>query len=267
MLQINSNYRRWILGGFTVLSIGTVFFLQPIPQNPHYHHFDDARTMLNIPHFWNVVSNAPFLLVGFIGLWLLLGKKVEFTPPFPPVAFFFIGIFLTGIGSAYYHWAPSNETLIWDRLPMTITFMSLLAAIISVCIHRKTGTFLLWIFLIIGIGTVLYWYVGEMRGKGDLRFYALVQFYPLLAIPMIVYLYPSNKLSRPALLKAILWYVLAKVFEKADGEVYQMGGLLSGHTLKHLASGAAVWQILLSIQYAKIIENPGKRKNPTAVIR
>jgi hypothetical protein len=33
-----------------------------------------------------------------------------------------------------------------------------------------------------GLGSVLWWHEGEVRGHGDLRPYALVQFYPLVAV-------------------------------------------------------------------------------------
>lgn len=39
-------------------------------------------------------------------------------------------------------------------------------------------------------------------------------------------------------------YALAKVCEAADHQIFSVGRLVSGHTLKHLASGAAGLWIL-----------------------
>lgn len=29
------------------------------------------------------------------------------------------------VGSTYYHWNPNDSTLVWDRLPMTLAFVSI----------------------------------------------------------------------------------------------------------------------------------------------
>jgi len=51
----------------------------------------------------------------------------------------FVGVFLTGIGSSYYHLYPDNRTLVWDRLPMTIAFMALFGAIVGEYISRRAA--------------------------------------------------------------------------------------------------------------------------------
>ena len=38
----------------------------PIQQPSGYHDLADQRSILGIAHFWNVVSNAPFLVIGLI---------------------------------------------------------------------------------------------------------------------------------------------------------------------------------------------------------
>ena len=43
----------------------------------------------------------------------------------------FLGIALTGFGSSYYHWDPNDRTLFWDRLPMALSFMAILAIVIG----------------------------------------------------------------------------------------------------------------------------------------
>jgi hypothetical protein len=220
-----------------------MWMIPPIAQDPHYHHFADNRMLAGIENFWNVLSNLPFVSLGIAGIIKVLANKNKQGFPYYSYLFFFIGSLLTGLGSAYYHWSPSNNTLVWDRLPMTITFMSFLSAIVAERINFRTGVLTLFPLLLIGVASVLYWYIGELHHVGDLRFYAFVQFYPVLMIPMIVILYPDKNYSYRYLLFALLWYVMAKLLEHTDHEVYKVSFLLSGHTFKHLAAAVAVWQI------------------------
>ena len=109
--------------GLMLASIAELPLLPPIPQDQEYHHFADTRFVLGIPNFWNVVSNFPFLVVGAVGL---ARCRVDAT-----TTAMFIGIFLTGLGSSYYHWEPNDQTLFWDRLPMTVAFMAILAGAVA----------------------------------------------------------------------------------------------------------------------------------------
>src|SRR5215813_6215925 len=99
--------------GLTAVSLAGLLLLPLIPQDQNYHQFADQRTILGIPNFWNVVSNLPFLAVGASGL-----RRFRYSPA---TIVFFLGVFLTGIGSSYYHWDPKDDTLFWDRLPMTLS--------------------------------------------------------------------------------------------------------------------------------------------------
>ena len=118
-----------------VAALTTMIFIDPITQDQAYHQFADDRTILGIPNFWNVISNAALLFVGLIGF-----KKLN-VPEGTNYLYkiFFLGLILASFGSAYYHWAPENETLVWDRLPMTISFMSLFAIVICEFISVKIG--------------------------------------------------------------------------------------------------------------------------------
>ena len=102
---------------------------------------------------------------------------------------FFAGLLLTGFGSAYYHLEPNNERLVWDRLPLAGALMGLFAAVIAERIGVRAGLALLAPLVVVGLGSVLWWHGGEVRGHGDLRPYALVQFYPLVAVPLMLYLF------------------------------------------------------------------------------
>jgi hypothetical protein len=208
-----------------LLAVGAavLIYLGPIAQDETYHAFADRRAILGIPNFWNVVSNLPFAFVGAIGFARARGVASRLI---------FAGVFLTAFGSAYYHWAPDTPRLVWDRLPMTIVFMSLFAMVIS---ERFPGMkWMLIPLLTVGIASVLWWVIG-----GDLRPYVLVQFAPMLIIPVMLLIMPGA----PGLWWVILLYGLAKVAEAADAQIYSVLPL-SGHTLKHLLAAASTCFIL-----------------------
>ena len=243
--------RVWIIVGIGLAAIVTVLFLPPIPQDPAYHDFADRRPFLGIPNALNVLSNAPFVLVGALGLAFV--RRRAALEERTALLILFAGVGLTGFGSAYYHLAPGNVTLFWDRLPMTIVFMSLFAVIIAERISLTAGRRLLPILLLAGAGSVAYWLVGELSGAGDLRPYALVQFFPLVAIPLILLLFPPRYTRGADLIGALAWYALAKLFEALDAQIFAVGGVVSGHTLKHLASAGAMYWILRMVRTRRAI--------------
>jgi hypothetical protein len=190
---------------------------------------------------------------------------------------FFLGCSMTALGSTYYHWKPNNNRLIWDRLPMTLGFM----AIYSIVLHERLMLDLVdpsavmstpyafkismslikikqWIpFLpelvawlpvhltIIGLLSVVYW-----AKVDDLRPYLIVQFYPLLTIPVLLALFPARFTHSHLLLVALAWYALAKVVEVLDRPIFKWTlGLVSGHTLKHLISSLSMlWCVMYVVQ-------------------
>jgi hypothetical protein len=164
-----------------------------------------------------------------------------------PYLAFFIGVALVSAGSAYYHWAPSNDRLLWDRLPMSIAFMAFCSAIIADRIDAKAGN--VWLLpMLIGLGLVslVYWNWTESLGRGDLRFYGFVQFYPMIAIPAICLLFPEYRyLSGRCIALVAGWYALSKLLEHFDREVFDvLRHSVSGHTLKHLAAATAALVVL-----------------------
>ena len=160
-------------------SLVGLLLLPPITQDQNYHDFADQRTILGIPHFWNVVSNFPFIAVGVAGVWQFRRD--------PAIALLFLGILMTGFGSAYYHLDPNDRTLFWDRLPMAIGFMAILAMADRGTAGRKAGAILLWPLIAIGVFSILLW-----RWTGDLRLYGWVQFFPCLALPVLFLLFPPK---------------------------------------------------------------------------
>ena len=105
-----------ILFGITLLALLGIATLPAIAQEQDYHHFADQQTVLGIPNFWNVVSNIPFLIVGAMGINGVIRKNrlMLLTEISSLYLTFFLGIFLVGIGSGYYHLWPSNATLVFD---------------------------------------------------------------------------------------------------------------------------------------------------------
>lgn len=231
---------------FIVFAIIMVFaFVEPFPQPQSYHQFADTRTLLGIPNFWNVVSNTLFLVPGIAGLWILgSGDHPGIVPALNPAYHvLFAGVLLTAFGSAWFHLAPDNNTLFWDRLPMTVAFMSLVAIIVGEHISETLGRWLLWPLLLIGAISVIYWDYSEARNAGDLRLYGVVQFLPMLLIPIILLSYESVFDRTSFIWILFLLYALAKVCEQLDVVLYDMGGIISGHSIKHIC--AAVGPIVL----------------------
>jgi hypothetical protein len=240
----------------TGLALVVMLLSNPIPQDPAYHQFADTRIVMGIPNFWNVISNAPFLLVGLLGLHAMRSKELPGgLPELRPMYFtFFIGVACVAFGSGYYHWSPSNMTLVWDRLPMTVAFMAFFCAIIGERVDIKTGCRLLLPLACVGIGSVIYWYLGELHGAGDLRPYALVQFLPMLLIPIVLFMYPT-KLSPTVYLWGVLAaYAASKLAEFWDGEILQGLGGISGHSLKHLLAALGTYLFLLALQRRHVVE-------------
>lgn len=236
-----------LIGVSSILCVA-LFFIGRVPMGAGYHQFADQRTIFGIPNCLDVVSNIPFVLVGVWGLAALLGTRrtasfIEGRERIPYLVFF-AGVTLTGAGSFYYHLAPGNFRLLWDLLPMTFCFTSLLDAVIVERISVRAGLWMLPPLIVLGAVSVLYWYTTQLKGVGDLRFYLFVQFFPVLAISMVIALFPPQYTRTNDLLIAFLLYLLAKCFAFLDKPIYSLGGILSGHTLKHLAAGVACYWIL-----------------------
>ncbi|MFQ5655471.1 MAG: alkaline phytoceramidase [Planctomycetota bacterium] len=198
-----------------------------------------------------MISNLPLLLVALLGLRLLASTDARAThPAFIDArersffAVFFAGLALTALGSSWYHLAPTNDSLFWDRLPLTLVFMAFFTATIAERVSLRVGLALLPFALAAGLGSIVYWHLGERGGHGDLRAYAWVQFFPLVAIPLLVTLLPARYTRSSDLLWVVGWYALAKALEWQDAAIFRALGLVSGHTLKHLASAMACLQIL-----------------------
>jgi Ceramidase len=233
--RVKRNLPILVFSGLTAASLTGLLLLSPIAQDQGYHQFADERTIFGVPNFWNVVSNLPFLAVGAAGLRRFRDD--------PATVVFFLGVLLTGIGSSYYHWNPNDDTLFWDRLPMTLSFAAILALVVGERVNARAGAMLLWPALATGLFSLLLW-----RWTDDLRLYFWVQFFPGLAVILLFLLYPPKYTGAKYWIAAGALYVLAKVFEFTDEAIYSAGNVLSGHTLKHLAAAAACFAVLRYFQ-------------------
>ncbi len=231
--------RRLILLLAAVAGVAAAFWVDRIPQDPAYHRFADQNAWSGIPNFWNVATNLPFLIVGWFGFARrarleLAAQRVHYT-------LFCAGVALVGVGSAFYHWAPSNGALVWDRLPMTVAFMALFSAVIQDRVSERLGQALLWPLVVVGVASIVWWYRSELTGRGDLRPYAVVQFLPMLLIPLMLLMFKGRGLRGGWLWVSIAAYVLAKIVEIDDATIYGATGFLGGHAVKHLLAALAVW--------------------------
>jgi hypothetical protein len=237
------------------LAVGGLILLVhgPISQDAVYHRFADESVLEGVPHAGDVLSNVAFLLAGSAGLLYLARDRSRRGLADPrerrPYALFFFGILLTAFGSAWYHLAPDTDRLFWDRLPMAIAFMALFAAVLADRVSPALVSRLLWPLIALGAASVLYWRLTEQWGRGDLRPYALVQYYAIVAIALILLLYPARHTRSGMLWAAAGGYVLAKIFELCDEPVLRATGFVSGHTLKHITAGLAtgfiLWMLVL----------------------
>jgi hypothetical protein len=235
-----SNRLRYIIA-FTGLSIAAAILLPAMPQPIAYHDFADRRVGFGVENFLDVASNIGFLLAGIAGLFVVLRPRTQFAFEIErwPYGVFFLGLLLTAAGSAYYHLAPDNERLFWDRLPMTIAFMSLVAAQIVDRISVKAGVGLLLPMLLVGAASSIYWLATERAGAGNVVPYAVLQGYSVVILVVIALVQPSRYTRGSDIYWVFAAYVIAKLLELFDKELLALGNLVSGHTLKHLAAAAA----------------------------
>jgi len=224
------------------LSLAILLFLPPVFQDPNYHNFADRRALFGIPNFWNVASNAAFLAAAAFGIRGLRSRSA-FTESWERHAFgvLLAGAVMVAFGSAYYHLQPNSTTLFWDRLPMTLVFMSLFAATIGERVGLRIGRRCLLPLLALGVASVAYW-----RVTGDLRLYGIVQFYPMIAIPLLLILLSPRYTGSAGLFATIALYGIAKLLELFD---WQLAAIVStgGHPWKHLAAAASLLCYVITV--------------------
>lgn len=235
-----------------LLALGTALapwlaalLLPSFAQPQSYHDFADQRTLWGIPHAANVMSNVAFVAVGAWGLAAFVRGSMNFAAGSgarKAWLVMFVGVALTGFGSAYYHLAPADSTLVWDRLPMALGFAGVVAGTLSDRAPRLGGPVLIAVTAT-ALGSVAGWAVG-----GDLVPYLLMQASYVVAALLATALIGSPYTHGKWLIGAVALYAGAIVCEQLDVPIdAALGGWVSGHTLKHLLAAAAAWLIGLML--------------------
>jgi hypothetical protein len=226
-----SRSERWV--AVTLLGFAALWLMLPfIGQPPEYHDFADKRSFLGIPNAADVASNLAFALAGLYGAYgLWRGARTLRPAVRASLAVFFAGLFMTALGSAYYHWRPVDSTLVLDRLPMTVAFAGVFGAIAGERVSERGGYALLVVMLMAGIASVLYW----MR-TDDLSAYAVVQFGGMAGLLALLIATRPGPEALPWWW-LIGWYGVSKALELADIDIWHAShGLVAGHLLKHVAA-------------------------------
>ncbi|MBE1161646.1 alkaline phytoceramidase [Dyella acidiphila] len=247
--------RVYALAALALAMLILAFVLPPFAQPQQYHAFADQRAWLGIPNYGNVASNVMFLVVGLAGLLAMRQPAVQALNAAARHAYalMFAGLVVTAFGSAYYHWAPSDVRLMWDRLPMTLVFMPLLAATYAERLRWRSWL-PLPVLTLLGVGSVLYW-----RFSGNLMPYFVAQGGSILLILLALVLLPTPWTKRGLLWFALGCYAIAFVSEKCDLAIFQLThGILSGHTIKHLVAAAGFCFMLQMLRQQHLKTDPDR---------
>jgi hypothetical protein len=224
------------------IGVGILLLIHgPIAQPAHYHEFADRSVFAGIPHAADVLSNIGFFLFAVWGMMRLWPRRehAALRAGWIGYGLFLIGLLLTAFGSSFYHLAPDNARLVWDRLPIALACAGLLAAVRAETVpNTEAWRTTAWLAAF-AIVSVAWWYVTDQNDVGDLRPYLLLQGMPLVLIPMWQAIYCAPKADRLAFGAALLLYVAAKIAELNDHALLATLGVISGHTLKHLLASAA----------------------------
>lgn len=234
-----------ILFAFCAALLAMAAFGPPLAQPAHFHDFADQRAWLGLPCALDVLSNLPFAVGGVWGLiWLRRVPTEAIGAAERQMAtLFFAGLLFTAAGSGYYHWQPDNTGLAIDRSGMLVAFAGLLGLAAAGRVSERAGRWLAAGVLLFGAMGVVVW-----LWSGNLLPWAVLQ-----AGGMVLVLWLAASPSRQGAL-AMRWvwviaiYALAKLLELADDPVFEAtGGLVSGHTLKHLVASLAAWPVIAAV--------------------
>lgn len=269
-MRLSVHARGIVLGVVALVCFIALLFWPPFPQDTTYHNFADQRTLWNVPHALNVLSNLPFVVFGIWGLvGLMQSRDARHISSLERFSFFLLFAFvtLTGVGSMYYHAQPRNDTLFWDRLPLTVVFMTFYCLVLADRIDWRLAGWLIAPLVLLGVFSVSYWHWTEMQGEGDVRIYAYVQFFPLLTLPFIFLFFPEGRYRTADLLGVIAWYAFAKLLEWLDGEIYGATSIVSGHTLKHLAASLGAFWVWVMLRHRLRLSPPvGRASQPDQLV-
>lgn len=246
-------WHSW-LPSLLVMALALSMYIHgPITQLSHYHEFADARMVWGVENGVDVLSNAGFLVVGFWAVCALIGarKKAGVHGVFVGYLSFALSILATAFASSYYHLAPDDARLFWDRLPIALACASLLLTVRLSFVQsgwRMYCEFVFWL-------GAAWWSVWWWQSTADLRPYLAMQVLAIVLIPLWQHLYQLRASQRVAFAWAIALYVLAKLCELGDAVILSHLVWVSGHSLKHvlsaLAAGVILWEGIAAFRIEK----------------
>ena len=213
-----------------------------IDQLAHYHDFADQTHWLGLPNGKDVWSNVGLILVG---AWASYDLRYTRTPFTGRISAYVLAsaIVLTGLGSSYYHLQPNDFSLIWDRLPISLICAGLLGMVYQYT-HQRGEGWLLSAAIACALLGVWHWHV-----SGDLRLYLGMQVFTILALPLWLWQARAPRAIKVALLWAIAFYIISKVTEALDLQLFAASGhVISGHTLKHLFATMAMGCVVMAMR-------------------
>jgi hypothetical protein len=248
--QIASDRRAEIALAAACAVLALLAALLPVTHLPAgYHDFADQRAWLGLPHAADVLSNLPFAAMGAWGLaWLRRLPAAAGMGAAQRVlaGVFFGGLLLTTLCSSVYHWAPGNGGLFIDRLGMSLAFAGLLGLAAADRIGSRAGWALAAVVAVAAPGTAFIdaW-------TGNMTPWAALQGGALALLAALALRRPRQGALGFSLVAVIALYALAKALELADAPVFSLtGGLISGHSAKHVAAALAAWPVAHALRRA-----------------
>jgi hypothetical protein len=236
--RIRARWQTWALIVAALALYGALrLVFGPLPQDPSYHILADVRRCGPIPRAGDVLTNLSILAAGIAGL--VLWRRVQIEPQERAAyALLVTGMVLTAIGSAYYHWAPGDARLVWDRLPMTLVLAALLTLLLSDRVDPQLASIALWPVAALGAASVLWWAWTRWRGVDDLLLYLVVRIGTGVAIGGLLLFRRGRYSGAGWLWCALALDVAMTVAERMDKQIYSAtGSVVSGHNIKHLLAG------------------------------
>lgn len=260
--------RAYSLCCLAVVLLAATCWLPPMAQPQAYHSFAEQSACLGVPHCHDTFSNLLFLPAALAGLVFLGGgaAQASFIDPREktPYALFFLAILLVGLASGYYHLAPDNSRLIWDRAAIALAMMSWFAAILGERVSIVWSRRLLPGLLLAALASVVYWAWSEQAGQGDLRAYGLVQIVPMLFVPLLLWLYPPRYSGDRDILIVLGLYPLALLCDLLDRSIAELTGFVSGHTLKHVLAASAAGWVAIGLRRRRLLAGAAVSQFPPA---
>lgn len=239
--------RLAVLGLASALGLVGVLAFAPREQPQDYHRFADMAPFGPIPNAANVLSNLAFFAVGLWGLTVVLSTHAacSFDEPWErrPWALFFTAIAATAFGSGYYHWTPNDATLFWDRLPMTVAFTSLVAALLAERVDRRIARRLFLPLVATGLAAVIAWPL-----LNDLRPYIFLHATAILVVLVCTLFFKSRYQDGRWMAGLLAGYAAALLFEVLDHPIKAALGFIGGHPLKHLAAAAGTACVVVMLR-------------------